>query len=214
MNKLNLGCGKNPLKGWINLDLKLPSGFSASDPEYTFTGFNLELCAKEIRLPFEDDTFDQIYSAHTLEHIRGILPLMQELHRVAKPDCQFTAVVPYGSFNAAFEDPTHVRQFFESSWLYFSQTAYGAADYGYRGDWKTTGLAFSIIKDSLPEMNVTDQEILGAIRTLRNICDEMVAYMIAVKPARPAGTGIYRPMTKITKSKVNYRPGVHIEIER
>jgi hypothetical protein len=46
---------------------------------------------------------------------------MEELHRIAKPNAKVVFKVPYGSSDRAFEDPTHVRQYFLHSFDYFCQ---------------------------------------------------------------------------------------------
>ena len=89
-----------------------------------------------MRLPLADDSVEEFLASHILEYIHYILPVMQELHRVAKPGAKLLARVPYGSSDIAFEDPTHCRQFFLNSFSYFGQPAYARADYGYTGDWE------------------------------------------------------------------------------
>ena len=70
--KLNIGCGKNKLKGFINLDI---SPNVAPD------------IVRDIErgLPFGDNTFDEAVSSHTLEHIRDLIFVMNEIWRVCKP---------------------------------------------------------------------------------------------------------------------------------
>ncbi|PGT95614.1 methyltransferase domain-containing protein, partial [Bacillus cereus] len=86
-------------------------------------------------LPFDDNSIDEFLAVHLLEHIQRPLDLMEELHRIAKQNAIMVCNVPYGSSDDAFEDPTHIRQFFLNSFTYFSQPIYWRADYGYRGDW-------------------------------------------------------------------------------
>src|SRR6478736_4770622 len=75
--KLHLGCGKTILKEWINLDIMKGQGVDIVA--------DLEMCS-EIPLPFEDNSIDEFYASHLIEHIHFTLPLMQELHRIAKND--------------------------------------------------------------------------------------------------------------------------------
>lgn len=198
LRKLNVGCGKTPLKGFINLDRVAREGVDVV--------FDLEQCAyatlggtKECRLPFPDDHFDRMLCSHTIEHIHNFLPVMEELWRVARPGCSAIFVTPYGGCDIAFEDPTHVRQFFAKSWLYVSQTAYGAADYSYRADWDCKQLVFNVLRGRVPA-NVRDNEtaMFEAMQSLRNVCEEMLAELIAVKPARLPGTGgLWDPDIKV-----------------
>lgn len=172
---LNVGCGRIPLEGWLNLDHPLND---AADVHA-----DLELCSTE-PLPFEDDTFDLIQVTHVLEHIHNILPLMQELHRVSKADGLLLAACPYGSSDDADEDPTHVRKMYPGSFLYFGQPTYWRADYGYRGDWKVDFCSLRIDKQKYPAWEHQGSTIEADIFTIRNVVHEIRVQMHAVKPIR------------------------------
>lgn len=58
---------------------------------------------------------------------------MEELHRIAKQDAIFTCRVPYGSSDDAYEDPTHVRQFFYIPLLIFLNLPIGVQTMGIEG---------------------------------------------------------------------------------
>jgi SAM-dependent methyltransferase len=118
-----------------------------------------------------------------LEHIRTPLPLLQELHRITRPNGLFTIRVPYGSSDDAWEDPTHVRPYFLDSFGYFGQPYYWRADYGYRGDWQVERVELILNDPSLREASL--DELARAVRTRRNLVTEMVATLRAVKPIRP-----------------------------
>jgi ubiquinone/menaquinone biosynthesis C-methylase UbiE len=179
--KLNVGCGHDYKEGWVNLDR---SKDVKADLYCELDRTNLDKF-----LVIEDNICTHIYMSHILEHINNPLPLMQELHRVAAPDCPLVIRTPYGSSDNAWEDPTHVRPYFIGSFDYFSQAAYGGADYGYRGDWETVertlilreGTGIEQIKDNL-------EDVLNLIMVQRNLVDEIQVVMRAVKPIREAGT--------------------------
>ncbi len=110
---LNLGCGYNirPSTGevtWINLDREARAG--------------VDIAADlELGLPmFEPDTFDFVLALHVLEHIHNFLPLMQDIHRVLKPEGTLVIKVPEFPCRAAISDPTHVRYFVCESFLHFT----------------------------------------------------------------------------------------------
>ncbi|MEO1231820.1 MAG: methyltransferase domain-containing protein, partial [Myxococcota bacterium] len=88
---------------------------------------DLESCSEQ-PLPLNDDAVDVVLASHVLEHIAQPLPLMEELWRIAKPGAWARFRTPYGSSDAAFEDPTHVRQYFLQSYSYFAQPTYWRAD--------------------------------------------------------------------------------------
>ena len=53
--RVNIGCGKNPIEGWINLDL------------VSYPGVYFWDCRSE--LPFSDSAVTAIYSEHFFEHL-------------------------------------------------------------------------------------------------------------------------------------------------
>jgi predicted SAM-dependent methyltransferase len=73
IRKLHVGCGSNVLKGWLNTDLN-PSR------KIVF------LDAKK-RLPFNDQTFDYVFSEHLIEHLeyQDGERFLRECHRILKP---------------------------------------------------------------------------------------------------------------------------------
>lgn len=60
-------------------------------------------------LPFPDDSVDRIFAVHVLEHLLDFLPLVDECHRVLRPDGVLHAVSPWWRYVNAVADPTHVR---------------------------------------------------------------------------------------------------------
>lgn len=173
VRRLHLGCGRSILPGWINLDsFALPGVDVVAD---------LEQCAHK-PLPFDDDSIDELMGRHVLEHVRDALPLMQELYRVAKPNAHAIFMVPHGASDDAFEDPTHVRQYFPQSFGYFSQPFYWRADYGYRGDWQPEQLMLKVSKARYQGKSV--QAVMADVMSLRNVVLEMTVGLRAVKPAR------------------------------
>lgn len=74
IKKLQIGCGKNILDGWLNTDLN-PTTYNV-----------LSLDAKK-KFPFANNTFDYIFFEHLLEHLEyheGV-KLIQECFRILKP---------------------------------------------------------------------------------------------------------------------------------
>lgn len=181
--RLHLGCGKHPREGWINLDqCKLPGVDIVAD---------LNECGTK-PLPFESDSFEEIFGNHVLEHVPNVLPMMQELHRISVKDglCLFN--LPYGGSDDAWENPTHVRPWFINSSAYFSQPLYWREDYGYRGDWNTDRILLKL--DNKMYSQVTDpQVILDDMMTKRNIVLEMSITLRCIKPIRPMDRSLQTP---------------------
>jgi SAM-dependent methyltransferase len=172
-NRLHLGCGKKIIPEWINLDIVAGEGVDVVA--------DLDRCA-DVPLPFEADSIDEFIGSHLLEHIRNVLPLMQELHRIAKPGAKAHFAMPYGSSDDAYEDPTHIRLYFINSFGYFSQPYYWRADYGYNGDWLTEHIILKVSKSRYQGREAND--IYDEAMRLRNVVIEMTARLIAVKPIR------------------------------
>lgn len=183
---LNLGCGRSAVEfpNWTNLD-------SVSHPGVDDI-CDLENCLGSFPsggLPYASDRFTHLRASHVLEHIRNILPLMQECWRVSQHGAEFLIRVPYGSSDSADEDPTHVRRFFRGSFGYFSQAAYGGASYGYLGDWSTAKIALRLKPGfAYSDWHSNLDALVELIDRGRNIVDEMIVQLRAVKPIRIAGT--------------------------
>jgi SAM-dependent methyltransferase len=190
---LHIGSGRDFLPGYVNID--------DSDSIVPDIRFDLDSCAKS-RLPLEDSSVDGFYGCHVFEHIHNTLPLMGELHRVAKNNAKMVLRLPYGSTDDAFEDPTHARPYFEGSFVYFGQPAYSRADYGYRGDWEVemVKLVVSIDLNGTP-----DSEICHKIKSNRNVVQEMIVHLRAVKPIRSARLGLLRwPTPTVVFSRIDW----------
>lgn len=171
--RLNIGCGRDIKPGYINLDRVSGPGVDVVT----------ELEALAVHpLPFEDNSIDQFVMSHVIEHIENVLPMMEELYRVAKPDAEMVIRCPHGASDDADEDPTHVRRMFHGSFLAFAQPYYWRADYGYRGDWSTENVQMIVPRKSAKSSN--SKLIFEKIRHRRNMVVEMVATLHAVKPAR------------------------------
>lgn len=172
--RLNLGCGRNPMPGFVNVDImQLPGVDVIAD---------LNAC-RTTKLPFEDNSVDQIVMSHVLEHIPDSLALMDELYRIARPGAEFGIRVPHGASDDAWEDPTHVRAYFVGSWGYFSQPWHWRSDLAYSADWQTEKVTY-IVGHRFAGWPAA--EVIDRINTERNVVVEMQAILRKVYPARPA----------------------------
>jgi SAM-dependent methyltransferase len=188
IKRLHLGCGRNILQGWINLDAVSLSGVDIIA--------DLDDC-RNTNLPFEENSIDELLANHVIEHLHRPLPFMEEIHRIAKPNAKATFRVPYGSSDDAFEDPTHVRHFFLKSFGFFSQPFHWRADYGYRGDWSTEKI--TLLVDANAQYGKNVEQIMFEINTFRNIVKEMIVELRAIKPIRePKRELIVQPPIEIT----------------
>jgi SAM-dependent methyltransferase len=104
--KLNLGCGFRKLKGYINCDVS-----TIVKPD--------RIVDLEKKLPFKNDSVDEIILDHVLEHIHNFVPLMHELWRICEKGAVIRIKVPFYSSWGQFNDPTHVRFFTPFTFDYF-----------------------------------------------------------------------------------------------
>lgn len=105
--KLNLGCGLNPLNGWVNVDkIRLP-------------GVDVVHDSNKFPYPFDDNTAEYILMKSVLEHLDDVIKVMEEIHRILKPNGKVEIIVPYYKHRNAFTDPTHKHFFTERSMDYF-----------------------------------------------------------------------------------------------
>jgi ubiquinone/menaquinone biosynthesis C-methylase UbiE len=107
MKKLNLGCGTDIKKGWINLD-------SADLP-----GVDVVHDINILPLPFGENSFDEILCQDILEHTENYIPLLKELHRVLTPGGVLHIRVPHFTSKNNFIDPTHRRMFSSFTFDFF-----------------------------------------------------------------------------------------------
>ncbi len=104
--KLNLGCGTDIKKGWVNLDSAAVAGVDIVH--------NIE----KLPLPFEKEEFDEILAQDVLEHVEYI-PVLKDLHRILKKDGILTIRVPHFTSKNNYIDPTHKKRFSINTFDFF-----------------------------------------------------------------------------------------------
>ncbi len=110
--KLNLGCGKDIKEGYVNVDLvQLPGVEKIVDFD-------------KVPYPFDDNTFEEVYNKHVLEHTKSLLKTMEEIHRICKPGAKIKIICPYFAGHGAYNDPTHTRFFAYRTFEYFNENGY------------------------------------------------------------------------------------------
>jgi len=108
--KLDLGCGKNKKPGFIGLDcIKIP-------------GVDIVCNLGKEKMPIEDNSVEEIYSMHFMEHAENLLFIMEEIWRVCKNGANVFIAVPYFNSIGAFRDPTHRHFFTYETFDHFTNT--------------------------------------------------------------------------------------------
>lgn len=92
--------------------------------------FDEPLDEEPYRLPWDDDTFDEIHAYEVLEHIgaqgdyKTFFAQFTEFHRILKPDGLFCATVPHWQSLWVWGDPSHTRHINEGTLAFLSQKEY------------------------------------------------------------------------------------------
>ena len=110
--KINLGSGFTRIDGFINID---------EDPR-VYPDYVIQLDDPNIRLPFDENSVEEIHCFHLLEHIgQGFIPLIKELYRVCQHGSIFDIEVPNETHSMFYGDPTHVRPITVAGMTLFSR---------------------------------------------------------------------------------------------
>ena len=115
MKMLESGCGRGEfLKNFKDLGLDVV-GVDASPEAIAFVdGLDIKLCDIENeKLPFDDNTFDVIYSKSFIEHLYYPEKYLEEAYRVLKPKGMLLTLVPdwESNYKIYFDDFTHRTPF-------------------------------------------------------------------------------------------------------
>jgi hypothetical protein len=185
-HRLNVGCGRDVRPGWCNLnDRSEPAMQLDRDLVGDVCAGPYNWYSPQSPIPPAifggNGWFNEIEASHVIEHVSNDLAMMENLWMVARPDCKLTVRCPYGTSDDADDDPTHVRRMHVGRWGYYSQPYYWRADYGYRGDWQPVVIKLRPYPDYL---TYPDDDLSAAVRSMRNVIEEMVVELRAVKPAR------------------------------
>lgn len=135
-NKLNIGCGRDYRKGWINIDISNDVGADiVMDIRKDFLTYHTG-----------SETVDEIYISGVLEQIGSnddLIFVMNQCHDALKKGGIMTVIVPNARFAIAHRDPMDVRKFTKETFAYFlvgtqEYRLYGSV-YGFKG-WSTISI--------------------------------------------------------------------------
>jgi ubiquinone/menaquinone biosynthesis C-methylase UbiE len=128
LTKLNLGCGKDIRKDFLNVD------------SVKYPGVDKRFDLNKTPWPLEDNSFEFVMCYHILEHLPDFHKTVMEIHRVCKPGAIIEIRAPYFLSTKYFGDPDHKIPFsyrtfdnytaprkvtFYNKWRLFHTTNYG-----------------------------------------------------------------------------------------
>ena len=104
-DKINIGCRIKKFEGFIGIDVN---------------DWKQEIIWDiEKGIPLPDNSVSEIIASHLLEHIRDLELVMNECHRVLKPEGEMKIVCPYKRNHT----PVHVRLIEEATFEFFRDEA-------------------------------------------------------------------------------------------
>ncbi len=167
---LELGCGRTKRPNAVGIDrIALPGVDVIHDLNLT-------------PYPFEDNSFDEVYAIHVIEHLDSILAVMEEIHRITTPNARITIITPHHSDAISWQDPTHKWHLNSYSFCYFEPTYhtnyYSTARFRIRSReielasiWKLLGIQHLINLDNR----------IPALRFLRKLWEQHLCYVMRGK---------------------------------
>jgi SAM-dependent methyltransferase len=103
---LHIGAGRKKIVGAVTLDI---------NPRHNP---NVVWDLNDFPYPFADSEFDLVVCEHVIEHLREVISVMEELHRVTAPGGRVIVRVPHFSSLNFNTDPTHIHAFSSCSFDY------------------------------------------------------------------------------------------------
>ena len=134
--KLDLGCGPYKKQGYIGVD------------KFPYPNVDC-ICDIDKGLPqFKDNSVDEIYTSHFLEHTQNFEFVMEEIWRVMKPHGILEVIVPHWASAGAHSD-LHVRFFGYRSFGGFTHDPNSRHWASSKADCASSKADFKIIEDRL-----------------------------------------------------------------
>jgi len=135
------------------------------------------ICDFEHAVPLKTNAVDVVYMSHIMEHIKDLIPFMEEVYRVCRPGAEVRVIVPYYTSRGAFRDPTHVRFIAEDTFQYFEPPT----NYGIKTNFKIEKIEYDVRK---PFRYFPQYFQKRFRRYLWNVVDNMRVTLRAVKDER------------------------------
>ena len=172
---LDLGCGPYKKAGFVGVDC------------LKFDGVDVVLNIGKDTWPWPDSSVDEVYSSHTVEHLRfnpefpERIHFVNELWRVLKPDAKATLITPHWSSCRQYGDYTH-REPVSEFWPPYLQAAWRKAnaphDTIYTCNFNCTQPGYTMH----PELALRSAEYRNhALQFFKEAAQDMILTLVAVK---------------------------------
>lgn len=90
---LDFGCGSKPYKNLFNYDTYVGLDFEGEGHSHETE--DIDVYYDGITLPFDDNSFDSIFSSEVFEHVFNLEQILKELYRVLKPGGKMMFTCPF-----------------------------------------------------------------------------------------------------------------------
>jgi SAM-dependent methyltransferase len=157
--RLDLGCGNAKRPGFVGLDV-----FPGEQVDHV-----LDLTADPF--PFADDTVDEVFSAHFLEHIEEPNHVFSEIGRVCRDGARIEFWTPYAWTNEAFLYG-HLHGITEEMWTHLGLSHRDIYAAMLRGHWLLVRFIFVIDQVIIDDLARHDVELDFAVRYYKGVVRE------------------------------------------
>ncbi len=106
---VDLGCGRDKVAGAVGVDF---AGNAVADVRHDLDAYPY---------PFADSSFEVVVLRNVIEHVRNVVGLMEEVHRIGCGGADVLITTPHFSSLYSYQDPTHVRHLALDSMDYFTE---------------------------------------------------------------------------------------------
>jgi SAM-dependent methyltransferase len=157
--RLDLGCGNAKRPGFVGLDM-----FPGDQVDHV-----LDLTAD--RFPFDDDSVDEVFSAHFLEHIDEPNHVFAEIGRVCRDGARIEFWTPYAWTNEAFLYG-HLHGITEEMWIHLGVSHRDLYAAMLRGHWLLREFVFVIDQSTIDDLARHGVSLDFAVRYYKGVVRE------------------------------------------
>lgn len=90
---LDFGCGSKPYKSLFSVEKYIGLDFEGAG--HSHAGEQIDYFYDGKKIPFEDNTFDSVFTSEVLEHVFNLPQILPEINRVMKKDAIILITCPF-----------------------------------------------------------------------------------------------------------------------